>query len=240
MYIVKYTAKYRLIIIAYSLSMSYLYVEIEKTSNGLFSKNQSEAIVAACVSFFILMRHLWLFISLGKLVMPNSEELDRVKRWNNVFKQALFVILVTGSKYLKTDVIFSNTSVEAIPKDMIASGASAIFTFLGMIFCIRQFWKRLDKQMVIFDYTTDEPLNTDVCSRKVCFYSDWNPFLRVIETGVTYRNNQNGDLFYVAPNKYAHNSVTKSEMNVSVSLKYSFIIGELTRLRAPMVFTERP
>lgn len=236
-YVVKYTMKFRLIIIAYSLSMSYLYVELTNNSNGLLTNVQSEAIVSACISIFFLSRHVWLFISLGKLVMPNSGELDRVKRWNDVFKQLLFVVLMTGSKYLKTDVIFSNTTVEAIPNDMIASGVSAIFCFLTMSFCIRQFWKRLDKQMHISDFTTNESLNTDVCSRKVGFSSDWNSFLRVIETGVTYRNNQNGNLFLVAPNKYSQTSGCEAELQVSVALKYSMITERLTRLNAPMVIT---
>lgn len=238
MYIVKYTAKYRLIIIVYSLSMSYLYVQLTTNSDGLLTKIQSEAIVSACVVLFIFVRQLWLFISLGKLIMPNSGEVDRVKRWNIIYKQALFVILVMSSKYLNTDMIIQTTSVEAIPSDMIASGVSAVFCLVTLTFLIRQFWKRLDKQMILSDITSNERLTEDICGEKVHFCNDWNEFIRVIETGITYRYNQNNDLFYVSSSKYAKNSETALEKNVIVALKYSLITEQLSRLESPMVISE--
>ncbi|MBO0474883.1 hypothetical protein JZO86_14365 [Enterococcus ureasiticus] len=232
-----YVVKYRLIIIGYSLAMSFLYVELTNSSSELFTKMQSEAIVSACVSFFILMRHLWLFISLGRLCLPNADQFTRAERWNNSFRQMLFVLLVTSSKYLKTELIFQNISVESIPIDMISNGISAAFFYLSLIFCIRQFWKRLDKQMILSDITSKESLEVDVCHENVHFANGWNEFVRVLETGITYKYSQTGNLFYMSPSAYAKDCDTKLERKVTVSLKYSLITGTLNRLTARMIIT---
>lgn len=230
MYVVKYTTKFRLIILAYSLSMSYLYVGLTNDYNELFTKEQGEAIVSACILLFIVIRQLWLFISLGKLVMPNSGEIDRVKRWSNFFKQMLFVLLVTSSKYLKTEMIFQNISIDTIPDELIFSGLNSAFCYLSMIFCIRQFWKRLDKQILLSDITSNEPLEIDVCNEKVYFVNGWNEFVRVLETGIMYKYNQTGDFFYLPPSSYAKSGGTELERKVAVSLKYSLITETLYRV----------
>lgn len=85
MYVVKYTTKFRLIILTYSLSMSYLYVGLTNDQNELFTKAQSEAIVSTCVLLFIVARHLWLFVSLWRLFFPTVTQLERAERWNSFF-----------------------------------------------------------------------------------------------------------------------------------------------------------
>lgn len=230
MYIMKYMTKYRLIIIAYSLSMSYLYVELSTNSNEIFTDEQSKAIVFGAVSLFIVVRHLWFLLSVGRLFLPNSNQRVRIERWKNFSKQMLFILLVSSSNYLKTDVLLQHTSIEAIPRELIYSGMSAIFCYLSMIFGIHHFWKRLDYQMCLLDMRSDEPLDTDVCSGKVHFSSGWNEFVRVLAVGLTYKYSKNEDIFYSFSNTYAKLSDTEKEESVIVTLKYSFITRTLYRL----------
>ncbi|MGL9757229.1 hypothetical protein [Enterococcus sp. DIV2324] len=67
------------------------------------------------------------------------------------------------------------------------------------------------------------------------FTNGWNEFVRVIETGITYRRNLSKDLFYVSPGEYAEYSETALEYNVAVSLRFSLATDQLKRLISPMV-----
>lgn len=235
LYFVKYFTKYNLIIIAYSLTMSYLYVELLSSSDGAFTPEQCKVIISAFVTLFITVRHLWVVWSAILLFFPKSEQLLRSKRRNDFIRQSLFVLLVTGNKFLNTEIIFQHTTIEAIPTEMLISGVSAAFCCISIIFCIRRFWKRLKNQMLLLDITSNEPLNTDVCSGKVHFINGWNEFVRVVETGINYKRNLKTDLFYISPGEYAECSETALEYNVAVSLRFSLATSQLKRLISPMV-----
>ncbi|MDA9469899.1 hypothetical protein [Enterococcus sp. 5H] len=240
MYVVKYTTKFRLIILTYSLSMSYLYVGLTNDQNELFTKAQSEAIVSTCVLLFIVARQLWLFVSLWRLFFPTATQLERAERWNSFFKQMLFVLLVASSKYLRTEMIFKNVSVEAIPDEWLFSGLSAVFCYLSMLFCIRQFWKKLGKQMLLSEITSKESLEIDVCSEKVYFVNGWNEFVRVLETGITYKYSRTGDLFYLPPSSYSKYGDTELQRTVAVALKYSMVTRTINRLTARVLAVKTP
>lgn len=238
MYVVKYTTKFRLIILAFSLTMSYLYVGLTNDPNGIFTKEQSEAIVSACVAQFIVACQLWLLVSSCRLVLPNANQLKRAERWNSFFKQTLFVLMIPGSKYLNTERIFQNITIEAIPDEWLFSGLSAVFCYLSMLFCIRQFWKKLGKQMLLSEITSKERLEIDVCSEKVYFVNGWNEFVRVLETGITYKYSQTGDLFYLPPSSYSKYGDTDLERTVAVALKYSMVTRTINRFKTCVVTTK--
>lgn len=235
LYFIKYVNKYTLFILTYSLTMSYLYVELLNSSDGAFTHEQGKVIVSACVVLFITVRYLRVLWSAISLVIPQSGQLLRSKRRNDFLRQLIFVLLVISSDFLNTETIFQHITIESIPTETVIRGGSAVFCYVTMIFCIRSFWKKLNNQMLLLGITSNEPLNTDVCSGKVHFSNGWNDFVRVVETGINYKRNLKKDLFYVSPSEYAECSETALESNVAVSLRFSMATGQLKRLILPMV-----
>lgn len=230
-YFMKYVAKYKLLIMLYSLTMSYLYVELTKES---FTDVQSQGIVSALVMLFIVARQLWCLLSVVKLGIPTDNKIVFATRKTTFLKQLLFTFMVTSSGYLRMGTIIKHTSIESLPTFVIVDGISAVFCLVAFQLCIRMFWKRLNQQVIIDTITSNEPLDIDVCP-KVHFSTDWNEFIKGLELGVTYQYSRTENLYYDRAEMYTTESDTSREQNVFVKLRYSLATFSLKRLESKLI-----